>query len=182
MSGSANAPLPPPTTYVDEQAPLLGGDRHHDSRVQAPDEPLWRNLFSNTALIAQAGGVLFVLATYGTVFSHELILFSAHPVSTATVVFADLRPPLVAQNPLNRILILLDLEYHWGCPPAPVRINPPAYPNPRAEARRHARARNIEWDCYLSNVLRAYRHYREQGSSPWFVRSFSLFSLRSQAI
>jgi hypothetical protein len=69
--------LPAVHDECDEQQPLLGAQ---GASLQSTDAPLWRNLISGTAPIAQVGGVVLAVAVFGAVLSHPLMLFSAHPV------------------------------------------------------------------------------------------------------
>lgn len=93
----SSTPLPPPpTTRIDEEEPLLGGDRRV-TNLQAEDEPLWHNLFSGTALIAQAGGVILGLTVFVSVFTHKLILFSAHPLLNTLGIAVLLQSALILQ-------------------------------------------------------------------------------------
>jgi hypothetical protein len=63
-----------------EEEPLLGAP---GANTQTAGAPLWHNLVSGTAPIAQVGGVALAAVVAGAVFSHPLMLFSAHPVRAA---------------------------------------------------------------------------------------------------
>ncbi|KAG9244308.1 eukaryotic cytochrome b561-domain-containing protein [Calycina marina] len=60
-----------------EDEPLLG--RPGDV-AQEDDQPIYHNLYTGTAIIAQAGIVLLVASIWAGIFLHKLILFSAHPI------------------------------------------------------------------------------------------------------
>jgi len=62
---------------VGEDEPLLG--RAGDASQQE-GRPLYYNLIIGTAVIAQAGIILLVASVWASVFLHDLILFSAHPL------------------------------------------------------------------------------------------------------
>lgn len=89
-------PLPPPMTHytIGESEPLLGRDRLTQVRREAesgePEDagvPLWSNLTSGTALLAQIGGIALVVNVWTSVFRNKLLLFSGHPVSIPLCVF-----------------------------------------------------------------------------------------------
>ncbi|KAK4982832.1 hypothetical protein LTR66_009078 [Elasticomyces elasticus] len=60
-----------------EDEPLLG--RAGDASQQE-GKPLYYNFIIGTAVIAQAGAWILAAIVWGSVFSHPLMLFSAHPV------------------------------------------------------------------------------------------------------
>jgi hypothetical protein len=83
----------PDQSYANEQEPLLGrpGD------ASQGEAPIYRNLVigrssklyqqarkanicTGTGVVAQAGVWILAAIVWGAVFSHDLILFSAHPV------------------------------------------------------------------------------------------------------
>ncbi|KAG0645361.1 hypothetical protein D0Z07_8898 [Hyphodiscus hymeniophilus] len=60
-----------------EDEPLLGrpGDASQES-----GQPIYYNLITGTAVIAQVGIVLLVASVWASIFLHDIILFSAHPL------------------------------------------------------------------------------------------------------
>lgn len=93
-------PLPPPITHygVGEEEPLLGRDRLTQNRIvgqpdpnylDEEDIPLWYNLITGSAFLAQIGGVALVAAVWTSVFSHKLLVFSGHPVCFPFLSFRD---------------------------------------------------------------------------------------------
>jgi hypothetical protein len=63
-----------------EQEPLLGEPGANQQPVQAT---LGHNLISGTAPLAQLGGLILAFAVFYAVGTHEIMLFSAHPVSSS---------------------------------------------------------------------------------------------------
>ncbi|KAH8899563.1 hypothetical protein GQ53DRAFT_316486 [Thozetella sp. PMI_491] len=81
----------PPT----ETEPLLG--RPGDA-IQKPNEPMLRNLYLGTGILAQAGGVIFLALIWAAVFTNPLLpLFSPHPLLQSLGVFTLLQAILVLQ-------------------------------------------------------------------------------------
>nr|XP_023927812.1 uncharacterized protein LOC112039189 [Quercus suber] len=76
-----------------EQEPLLGGPG--DASQQ--DKPLYHNLFLGTAVIAQAGAWILAAIVWGSVFSHDLMLFSAHPLLNSAAVLLFIQGILIVQ-------------------------------------------------------------------------------------
>ncbi|KIW05479.1 uncharacterized protein PV09_03363 [Verruconis gallopava] len=66
----------PDQSLANEQEPLLGrpGD------VSQGTQPIYNNLIIGTGVVAQAGIWILVAIVWAAIFSHELILFSAHPL------------------------------------------------------------------------------------------------------
>ncbi|EON65485.1 hypothetical protein W97_04723 [Coniosporium apollinis CBS 100218] len=67
----------PATLERGEDEPLLG--RAGDASQQE-EKPLAYNLILGTGIIAQAGVLILAGIIWGSVFSHKLMLFSAHPL------------------------------------------------------------------------------------------------------
>jgi len=68
-----------------EEEPLLGrrGDASQEEGL-----PLYQNLVIGTGVVAQAGAWILAAIVWGSVFSHDVILFSAHPLlNSAALVF-----------------------------------------------------------------------------------------------
>lgn len=76
-------PLPPPHTQInghDEQEPLLGRRPPPPITDEAVGHTLFTNLFTGTALLAQIGGLAFVIVVWIANLKRPLMLFTAHPV------------------------------------------------------------------------------------------------------
>ncbi|KAH8105370.1 eukaryotic cytochrome b561-domain-containing protein [Cristinia sonorae] len=58
---------------------------------------LWFNLISGPAFLAQIGGVALVVAVWASIFSHKLILFSAHPLLNSLGIALLLESTLMLQ-------------------------------------------------------------------------------------
>ena len=77
-------PLPPPQTQIngrDESEPLLG--RRPPPPIvddESVGTTLFTNLFTSTALLAQIGGLAFVIWVWVANLKQPLMLFTAHPV------------------------------------------------------------------------------------------------------
>lgn len=70
---------------VSEEQPLLG--RAGDASQQ-DGKPLYHNFVIGTGVVAQAGAWILTAIVWGSVFSHDLILFSAHPLlQSASLLF-----------------------------------------------------------------------------------------------
>ncbi|GAB7352229.1 hypothetical protein MBLNU459_g2703t1 [Dothideomycetes sp. NU459] len=80
-----NAPTVP---GMGEQEPLLG--RAGDASQQE-GKPLYHNFIIGTGVVAQAGIWILAAIVWGSVFSHPLMLFSAHPLlnSAAVLLFSQ---------------------------------------------------------------------------------------------
>jgi len=79
---------------VGEEEPLLG--RVGDAS-QPEGRPLYYNLIIGTAVLAQAGIVLLVASVWASVFLHDLILFSAHPLLNSAGLFFVTQSILILQ-------------------------------------------------------------------------------------
>lgn len=64
----------PETEASSLTTPLLGGSR------QTSQDPLYKNLWLDYALLAQAGVLIVVAVVWRGVFTHNVILFSGHPL------------------------------------------------------------------------------------------------------
>ncbi|KAA8900455.1 hypothetical protein FN846DRAFT_909282 [Sphaerosporella brunnea] len=78
----------------DEEEPLLG--RPGDV-TQRPSDLLLKNLILGTAPLAQVGGITLVAITWGGVFTHRLILFSAHPLLNSLGLLLGIQALLILQ-------------------------------------------------------------------------------------
>jgi hypothetical protein len=65
-----------PTARESEQTPLLGGPG--DATQQ--NKPIYHNFVIGTGVVAQGGAWILAAIVWGSVFSNDLSLFSAHPV------------------------------------------------------------------------------------------------------
>ncbi|KAK5138013.1 hypothetical protein LTR08_005810 [Meristemomyces frigidus] len=76
-----------------EEEPLLGGpgDAKQESR------PLYYNFILGTAVVAQAGAWILAAIVWGSVFSNDLILFSAHPLLNSAAVLFFIQSILILQ-------------------------------------------------------------------------------------
>jgi len=79
---------------VSEDEPLLG--RPGDVS-QTPSQPLYYNLFSGTAVLAQAGLALLIPLVWSSIFLNDLILFSAHPLLNSAGILFVVESILVLQ-------------------------------------------------------------------------------------
>lgn len=77
-----------------EQEPLLG--RAGDASQQ-DGKPLYYNFIIGTAVVAQAGIWILVAIVWGSVFSHDLMLFSAHPLLNSAAILLFTQGVLVLQ-------------------------------------------------------------------------------------
>ncbi|TGZ81736.1 hypothetical protein EX30DRAFT_330874 [Ascodesmis nigricans] len=77
-----------------EREPLLG--RPGDVE-QLPGQSLLSNLIKGTAPLAQFGGLLIFGLTWGAVFTHRTLLFSAHPLLNALAILLAIQAILVLQ-------------------------------------------------------------------------------------
>ncbi|CAN8103699.1 unnamed protein product [Discula destructiva] len=82
--------------HAGESQPLLGqpGDV-----LQKPDEPMYKNLYSGTGWLAQAGAILLVAYVWTSVFSNPpfIPLFSPHPLLQTLGVLAVTEAILILQ-------------------------------------------------------------------------------------
>jgi len=83
----------PEQSFANEQEPLLGrpGD------ASQGDEPIYRNLVIGTGVVAQAGVWILAAIVWGAVFSHDLILFSAHPLLNSAGIVLIAQGALILQ-------------------------------------------------------------------------------------
>merc|ERR1712014_347851 len=65
-----------------EEEPLLGGVG--DATQQ--QRPIYHNFVLGTGVVAQAGAWILAAIVWGSVFSHDLILFSVHPLLNSAAV------------------------------------------------------------------------------------------------
>jgi len=79
---------------VEEDEPLLG--RPGDAS-QTPEQPLYHNLFSGTAVVAQAGLALLIPLIWASVLLNPIILFSAHPLLNSAGILLLVESLLVLQ-------------------------------------------------------------------------------------
>ena len=79
---------PQPEGARDEDQPLLGEPATGDGAGRNNPAGIWRNLFTGTAGLAQAGVWVLTVYVWVCVLGTDVILFSAHPVS----------PPLSCQR------------------------------------------------------------------------------------
>jgi len=81
-------------TGYGEQEPLLG--RAGDA-AQQDGEPIYRNFVIGTGVVAQAGIWILAAVVWSAVFSHQLILFSAHPLLNSAGILLIAQGALVLQ-------------------------------------------------------------------------------------
>jgi len=83
-----------PDTGYGEQEPLLGsaGDAS-----QQDGQPIYRNFVIGTGVVAQAGIWILAAVVWSAVFSHPLILFSAHPLLNSAGLLLITQGALVLQ-------------------------------------------------------------------------------------
>ncbi|KAM0699540.1 hypothetical protein Q7P36_000542 [Cladosporium allicinum] len=77
-----------------EEEPLLG--RRGDASQQE-GLPLYQNLVIGTGVVAQAGAWILAAIVWGSVFSHDVILFSAHPLLNSAALLFFIQGILVVQ-------------------------------------------------------------------------------------
>ncbi|GAB7365984.1 hypothetical protein MBLNU230_g7311t1 [Neophaeotheca triangularis] len=77
-----------------EDEPLLG--RAGDASQQE-GKPLYHNFIVGTGVVAQAGVWILTAIVWGAVFSHDLILFSAHPLLNSALLLFLTQAILVLQ-------------------------------------------------------------------------------------
>ncbi|KAK5169077.1 uncharacterized protein LTR77_006386 [Saxophila tyrrhenica] len=77
-----------------EEDPLLGsaGDAS-----QEEGKPLYYNFILGTGTVAQAGAWILAAIVWGSVFSHDLMLFSAHPLLNSAAVLFFIQGILILQ-------------------------------------------------------------------------------------
>ncbi|KAK5117178.1 hypothetical protein LTR85_008946 [Meristemomyces frigidus] len=78
---------------VGEEEPLLGGPG--DAKQET--KPLYHNLILGTGVVAQAGVWILAAIVWGSVFSNDLILFSAHPLLNSAAVLFFVQAILILQ-------------------------------------------------------------------------------------
>lgn len=89
-----------------EYEPLLGqtGDAGH-----LKEEGIYRNLFTGTAAIAQAGVLILVALVWSGILSNQLIFFSPHPLLNSSALLLQVQAALILQpattsTPRNKLL------------------------------------------------------------------------------
>lgn len=93
-----------------ESEPLLG--RPGDA-IQKPGDPMVRNLYLGTGILAQAGGMLFLVLVWAAVFTNTLIpLFSPHPLLQSLGIFTLLQALLILQPTNSPETKLLGARIH----------------------------------------------------------------------
>jgi len=93
-SDNPNEELTPADHEPRENEPLLG--RPGDV-VQRHDSPIYHNFLTGTAVVAQAGVWVLVAIIWSGIFSHDLILFSPHPLLNSTAILIQVQAILVLQ-------------------------------------------------------------------------------------
>ncbi|KAI9725410.1 MAG: hypothetical protein M1828_003260 [Chrysothrix sp. TS-e1954] len=94
MASATGIPEQNPARSQQEEEPLLGGP----GDAQQPEgKPLYMNLFGGTAIIAQAGIWILTGIVWGSVLSHPLILFSAHPLLNSAGILLTVQAILTLQ-------------------------------------------------------------------------------------
>merc|ERR1712130_995661 len=76
-----------------EEEPLLGGVG--DATQQ--QRPIYHNFVLGTGVVAQAGAWILAAIVWGSVFSHDLILFSVHPLLNSAAVLFFVQGILILQ-------------------------------------------------------------------------------------
>merc|ERR1712070_622217 len=76
-----------------EEEPLLGGVG--DATQQ--QRPIYHNFVLGTGVVAQAGAWMLAAIVWGSVFSHDLILFSVHPLLNSAAVLFFVQGILILQ-------------------------------------------------------------------------------------
>lgn len=97
MASATGIPEAVPREHVEgvgEDEPLLG--RAGDASQQ-DGRPLYYNLIIGTAVIAQAGIVLLTASIWASIFLHDLILFSAHPLLNSSALLILTQSILILQ-------------------------------------------------------------------------------------
>ncbi|KAM0714220.1 hypothetical protein Q7P37_010007 [Cladosporium fusiforme] len=77
-----------------EEEPLLGG---RGDASQQEGKPLYHNFIIGTGVVAQGGAWILAAIVWGSVFSHDLILFSAHPLLNSAAILFFVQGILVLQ-------------------------------------------------------------------------------------
>ncbi|KAF1356285.1 eukaryotic cytochrome b561-domain-containing protein [Delphinella strobiligena] len=77
-----------------EEEPLLG---EQGDAQQQEGKPLYYNFILGTGVVAQAGAWILAAIVWGSVFSHELILFSVHPLLNSAAILLFTQGVLVVQ-------------------------------------------------------------------------------------
>jgi len=80
-----------PTSEPREDEPLLG------RVIQRHDAPIYHNLLTGTAVVAQAGVWILVAIIWSGIFSYPLSLFSPHPLLNITAILIQVQAILVLQ-------------------------------------------------------------------------------------
>lgn len=94
MASATGIPENVPGVQADETEPLLG--RVGDAS-QEDGKPLYHNLIIGTGILAQAGVWVLAAVVWSAVFSHPLILFSAHPLLNSAALLLLAQGALILQ-------------------------------------------------------------------------------------
>ncbi|KAL1310775.1 hypothetical protein AAFC00_001022 [Neodothiora populina] len=79
---------------VGEEEPLLG---HQGDAQQKEGRPLYYNFILGTGVVAQAGAWILAAIVWGSVFSNDLMLFSAHPLLNSAAILLFTQGILIVQ-------------------------------------------------------------------------------------
>ncbi|EME42189.1 hypothetical protein DOTSEDRAFT_73118 [Dothistroma septosporum NZE10] len=90
----SNQPIQARVPGTSEEEPLLG-ERGDASLPEG--RPLYWNFILGTGVIAQAGAWIIVAIVWGSVFSNDLMLFSAHPLLNSAAFLFFLQAILILQ-------------------------------------------------------------------------------------
>ncbi|KAF2724326.1 hypothetical protein K431DRAFT_218282, partial [Polychaeton citri CBS 116435] len=71
--------------------------RAGDASQLEEKDPLYKNFYLGTGVIAQAGAWILAAIVWGSVFSHDVILFSAHPLLNSAALIFFIQATLVLQ-------------------------------------------------------------------------------------
>ncbi|KAG0155202.1 hypothetical protein PDIDSM_776 [Penicillium digitatum] len=94
MASTTGIPQPPATIVSREDEPLLG--RPGDV-TQNPNESFYRNLFTGTASVAQAGIWILAALVWQGVLSLPLSLFTPHPLLGSSALLLQVQAALILQ-------------------------------------------------------------------------------------
>ncbi|CRG92607.1 hypothetical protein PISL3812_09670 [Talaromyces islandicus] len=86
--------IPENAHAVSEEEPLLGSA---GSVQQRQTEPIYHNFLTGSAIVAQAGVWVLTAVVWSAIFSHDLILFSAHPLLNSSAILLQVQAILVLQ-------------------------------------------------------------------------------------
>ncbi|PLB38506.1 cytochrome b561 domain-containing protein [Aspergillus candidus] len=101
----------PQTITAREDEPLLGSP---GDVVQEDQQPIFYNLVTGTASVAQFGIWLLVILVWSNVLSHPWMLFSAHPLLNSTAILLQVQAALVLQPTVTPQQKLLGTRIHHG--------------------------------------------------------------------